>query len=55
MFNDLDTRDEADMLGLAIFMQTLLDAVPSTETLSTSLQVLLPLFSIIYCVLCFPS
>eukprot|EP01041_Mallomonas_annulata_P005264 gene5264-10533_t len=38
LFNDLDTRDEADMLGLAIFMQTLLDSVPGTGDLVSTLQ-----------------
>jgi serine/threonine-protein phosphatase with EF-hand domain len=28
LFSDLDTRDEAEMLSLAVFMQTLLDVIP---------------------------
>jgi len=35
----LDTRDEADMLGLAIFMQTLLDAVPNGGDFANTLLV----------------
>jgi serine/threonine-protein phosphatase with EF-hands len=31
IFSDLDTQDEADMLNLACFMQTLLDFVPGTS------------------------
>mmetsp|Transcript_2397 Transcript_2397/g.3666 ORF Transcript_2397/g.3666 Transcript_2397/m.3666 type:complete len:753 (-) Transcript_2397:205-2463(-) len=31
IFSDLDTQDEADMLNLACFMQTLLDWVPGNE------------------------
>lgn len=31
LFSELDTRDEADMLTLANFMQTLLDTVPGTD------------------------
>ena len=30
MFADLDTQDEAEMLHLAVFMQTLIDLVPSS-------------------------
>jgi hypothetical protein len=32
MFADLDTQDEAEMLQLAVFMQTLLDVVPKTKS-----------------------
>eukprot|EP00607_Mallomonas_marina_P001939 CAMPEP_0182427696 /NCGR_PEP_ID=MMETSP1167-20130531/18986_1 /TAXON_ID=2988 /ORGANISM="Mallomonas Sp, Strain CCMP3275" /LENGTH=658 /DNA_ID=CAMNT_0024610119 /DNA_START=197 /DNA_END=2173 /DNA_ORIENTATION=+ len=38
LFSDLDTRDEADMLSLAIFMQTLLDSVPGTSDLNNQLN-----------------
>jgi serine/threonine-protein phosphatase with EF-hands len=41
IFNDLDTQDEADMLNLACFMQTLLDWLPDENNptkSSTSLQ-----------------
>lgn len=31
IFSDLDTQDEADMLNLAVFMQTLLDWVPGEQ------------------------
>jgi len=31
MFADLDTQDEAEMLHLAVFMQTLIDSVPSAK------------------------
>eukprot|EP01038_Epipyxis_sp_PR26KG_P013918 gene13918-18665_t len=31
MFADLDTQDEAEMLHLAVFMQTLIDFVPGTD------------------------
>ena len=32
MFADLDTQDEAEMLHLAVFMQTLIDSVPGSNT-----------------------
>ena len=36
LFSDLDTQDEAEMLNLAIFMQTLIEAIPPEVTPKSS-------------------
>jgi serine/threonine-protein phosphatase with EF-hand domain len=39
LFADLDTHDEAEMLSLAVFMQTLLDIIPTSTTAADSLVI----------------
>ena len=41
MFADLDVQDEAEMLHLAVFMQTLIDLIPAARTTSTQFDELL--------------
>lgn len=36
LFSDLDTQDEAEMLNLAVFMQTLIEAIPPEVTPKSS-------------------
>jgi hypothetical protein len=38
LFADLDTQDEAEMLHLAVFMQTLIDSVPNPIKLSSQIK-----------------